>query len=441
MVSDPSVAAYLVGFSAVYLVAVVVILGFASRWRRRLLEARDRSRTESVRRLVQLNTAAADVHDALAFQRRSNQESRARIRRAEEAAAENAEATRRNARALEESREHRKRLLSEHAAAVDLVGRHAGNIAGAADRARRASLDRAEAGARALRALERDIEALQKGAVTPGQVREEVAALERSLAEHREAAAASADGFRSTVDRLLAASEAAQRETNEEIAAMYATREEVQRQASELLSAVERAEEQLAAQYSAAEAAAGETAQLCDGAAAVQGADLGAVVSAYEDAVERLGEYSERLEANDAALAPLEERVAGLEAGEAARGEEVAAALADLNSYIAGSCVGRDDLAYVTEVAEAAGEAAAALEARAEDAGLACDGSRRACEEAAGDGVLAEGGSVEVPGMGVLKLEDGRLLMCDLDDACAPLAREPPQSPDPPPVPQEVPAA
>lgn len=431
--------AYLVGFSAVYLVAVVVILGFASRWRLRMEEARNAARTASVRRLVRLNEASAEVHDALAYQKRTNEASKGRVRRAEEAAEANARAAEANSDMLAESRAANARLAAKYAAGTDMLAQHARNINSAATAARTHSLSRATENARLLRELERDIEALYKGAATPQQVEAEVAKLEAEMAEHRRTTQAASDGFYSTVAALLAASDAAQRETGEEIATMFATKVEAQAQASELLAGVGAAKQELEAQYASALARADEVEAACGlrNARDLDAAALDGIQTAYDDILAKLSDYTAIVDDNetrwqqlDGQLADVEGSVTAALSGAETLNAEVSAALADLDEYIKAECTPLEWAENLDDNIEAASKRADELATNVDTARVACEGAaikcvsaEDACVKAQGSTALnlAEGGSVEVAGAGTLSLAGGTLSFCDLDAVCTDL--------------------
>ena len=431
--------AYLVGFSAIYLVAVVVILSFAARWRRRMEEAQDKERTKSVRRLVRLNAAAAEVHDALAYQKRTNEASKGRIRRAEELARDNARAAEANSDMLEESRDANARLAAKYAAGTTMLAQHAQNMNRAAETARMHSFSRASENARLLRELERDIEAVYKGAATPQEVEAEVAKLEAEMAEHRRTTREASDGFYARVAELLAASDVAQRETGEEIATMYSTKEEAAQQASELLAAVDAAQAELESQYDTALTRADEVEAACDlrNADNLDPAAVDGIQTSYDEILAKLSDYTAILDDNesrwdalDSQLGDVESSVSDALGNAAALNAEVTSALADLDEYIKSNCTPREAVTQLETDLDAAGARADQLGGEVDAARVSCESARQTCENAetactAAQGAaalnLAEGGVINVDGAGTLTLTDGTLSFCTLDNVCADL--------------------
>lgn len=431
--------AYLVGFSAVYLVAVVVIMSFAGKWRRKAEEAQNKERTTSVRRLVRLNSAAADVHDAMSYQKRTNEASKARIRRAEEQARANAQAAEANSELLEESREAGARIAAKYAAGTDLLGQHAQNMHQAAEAARRHSFSRAAENARLLRELERDIEALYKGAVTPQEVEEEVAKLEAELAEIQRASRAASDGFYSKVSDLLSASDAAQRETGEEIATMYATKAEAESQASELLADVGSAKAELESQYDGVKARADEVEAACGlrNSREMDPAALDAIQTSYDTILSNLSDYASIVDENDAKWRGFDARLTEAETSVSEALEsastlnaEVGDALSDLDDYIKANCTPRESVAELEADIETANARADRLGDDVEAARVSCEGAKKTCGDAeaactAAQGQaamnLAEGGVVNVEDAGTLSLSSGTLSFCTLEGVCTDL--------------------
>ena len=359
--------AYLLGFSAVYVVTLAVVLNFASGWRRRMQDAKDDSRAKSVRRLVRLNAAAADVHDALAYQKRTNEAARARIRAVERDARDNAEHAERNHRMLDESREANARLVSRYAAGTGLLGQHAQNIYESADRARRQSLSRAEENARLLRELEKDIDSMVKGAVTPAEVEAEVRRLEAELAADRRDNQDASAGFYAKVDELLEASEQAQKDIGDEISTMYATRDEAQLQASELEARVAEARDELEAQYvtvsETAEAAEAECG-LRNADGALDGAALDQVRSSYDELVSKLADYTRMIDENEDKWSEVDSKLREAEERANESRAEIDRALEELEQYIESNCT--------------SAESVAGLEARIAAAKEACEDSAEA---------------------------------------------------------------
>lgn len=428
--------AYLAGFSVVYLVVVVAILGMARKWRARMREVEERARTASARRLTRMSAASADVHDALSYQKRANEGAQRRIRRAEEQARENADAAARNARVLEESREANSRLAGRYAAGTALLGEHARNVGRAADAARTQAFARARENARLLRELEREIEAAYKGAVTPGEVAAEVARLEAELAEHRRQTRDASDRFYRQVGSLMAAGDAAQRATMDEITTMFATKEEAGQQASELLADVERAEGALRQQYAAVLDRAGEVATGCapGNLGELDAAALERIQATYDQVLDRVAGYSASVEQHEAAWAEMDARVRGVEdtvaasAGSAADASgRLDAALLDLKTYIASNCLPQTAVDGVRDEIQAASRSAALLDTRVSDAVVECRASKTACDQARAECTaaggrpavnLAEGGVINVENAGTLSLSGGNLAFCDTDQVC-----------------------
>lgn len=431
--------AYLVGFSAVYLVAAVVIMGFADRWRGKMHEAQEKQRTDAVRRLVRLDAAAADVHDALAYQKRANEASKGSIRRAEELSRDNASAAEANLALLEESREANASLAAKYAAGTDLLAKHAQNMNEAAEAARVHALSRASQNARLLRELERDIEALYKGATTPSAVEAEVAEMEAELSEIRRESKAASDGFYSKVADMLDASEVAQRETSEEISTMYATKEEAESQGGQLLAGVEAARAELESRYDAALSRAGEVEAACGlrNSQELDPAALDAIQASYDDIEAKMSEYASVVGDNEAKWGEFDSQLQAVEnsvsdaLGEADRlNAEVGAALTDLDDYIKANCTPRESVSTLEDDLAAASSRADRLISEVDGARVACEAAnetcRRAndtCTDAAGAAAvnLAEGGVINVDNAGTLSLADGTLSFCSLDEVCTTL--------------------
>lgn len=432
--------AYLVGFSAIYLVAVVVILSFAGRWRRKMEEAQNKERTKSVRRLVRLNSAAAEVHDALAYQKRTNEASKGRIRKAEELAQANALAAETHADMLDESREANARLAAKYAAGTAMLGQHAQNMNKAAETARMHSLSRATENTRLLRELERDIEAMYKGAATPQEVEAEVAKLEAEMAEHRRSTQAASDGFYSKVAELLAASDVAQRETSEEITTMYATKAEAEAQASTLLADVDAAKAELESQYDTALERADEVEAACGlrNTEMLDPAALDGIQTSYDNILAKLSDYTSIIDDNetkwnefDGQLSDVERSVSDALENAATLNADVSTALANLNDYIKANCTSQASVAELEGDINDAQTRADQLLTAVGDAQVACDAANQTCQDtnatctAAGGAAavnLAEGGVINVENTGTLMLTDGKLSFCTLDtDVCTDL--------------------
>jgi hypothetical protein len=440
----PVVLAYLVGFAAVYLVALSVVMGFAARWRQRMRDAEKETKLQSVRRLVKLSAATADVEDALSYQKRANEAARARIRKAEEAARESARAAEANAVAVDESRAAGARLASSYMAGTDLLSEHAKNMSAAATTARQRSLERARENSRLLRELERSIDALHKGATTPAEVEAEVAKLHAEMEEHRKRTQEASDGFYSKVAQLLSASESAQRETVAEISTMYATKDEAEKQAAALAAQVDAAKSELDRQYDMAIGRAGEVEAACGlrNSKELDGAALDNIRTAYDNILEKLAEYTFVVEKNETKWGELDRQLSGVETtvADALRdasklNDEVSRSLTRLDDYIRSNCTTKESVALLMSEVDAAEADARRVREQVQDARLSCEASKRSCDDSSAK-KLTEGGAVEVDGLGRLTMRGGVVRFCTRDNACTDVVT--PQAPARTTVPPKV---
>lgn len=437
---EPVVIAYLVGFSAVYLVTVAVIMNFATRWRKKMTQAQHDARTKSVRRLVRLNEATADVHDALAYQKRTNEAARARIRRAEREARDNAAQADRNSEMLAESREANARLASKYVAGTQMLGEQAQIISRSADRARQQSFSRARENTRLLRDLEREIESVYKGAVTPQEVDAEVRRLEGELKEHQRENQQASARFYAQVDDLLAASERAQLETGAEIATLYATKEEAELQAGELMQGVEDARAELEELYGAAVDTAEDVEAQC-GLRNSQDLDADTLENirlSYDDILAKLADYTRIIDENQDSWTGLDSRLQEVEGQTAAALEQAAVqndavdqALSDLDDYIKSNCTSSESVSELRDEIGDAARRAEELQDDLRDTRVTCEGATETCQQARDEcdtarGTAAvnlrDGGVITVEGAGELTLSEGTLRFCSLDDVCHNLA-------------------
>lgn len=428
--------AYLVGFSAVYLVTVIVILNFASTWRQKMKKAQNDSRTKSVRRLVRLNEANADVQDALAYQKRTNEAARARIRNVEEEARDNAEHAERNSRMLRESRESNAKLASEYVAGTSMLGTYAQGISDAADHARRQSFSRAKYNTGLLRKLENDIDSMIKGAATPADLKAEVTKIETELAQLRQTDQEASAEFSDKVDKLLSATEQTQKKIGNEISALYITKEEADFHSDEFSKTVENARTELESQYDSVLETAEDVEAKCGirNIKELDNSKLDQVQSSYDDLLAKLAEYTEIIDENENEWSGLASRLSELEdqtesaiAKGIEQNEEVDKALSDLDEYIKSNCTSADSVNALESSITNASTTADDLRKDLDKTRILCEGAKATCEDAetactAAQGAAAinlkDGGVINVENTGSLSLKDGSLEFCNLENVC-----------------------
>lgn len=404
--------AYILVFTGVYVITLAVVMAFAVKWRNKMRRAIYEEDTANVYRTVALGDAISRTEDAIDYQRRANELASRRIRRAEDDASDALEAAERSEQAYKDADEQHRKIAKTYADGVGMISSQVYGMQQAANAARKASFERADKQQSALRSLERDLERLQKGAVTPEEVEAEVAMLERELKAHSEKTRDATDGFYNKVNEMIEASEKAQRDTMSEIKAMYATKAYLDDSIDGISGSIESLDSDMAGKFESLDERVDEVKSICTkNAENIDASNINRLSAAYDDVSSKVDEYSAILKENESLYDSLDASMKNLES-EVAAHEGVESALAELQDYVRTNCVKSVDVASVQEDVTTVRKEAGEAKEKAEEAVASCGAALSSCETALDDCTKAQGSAIlNLKEDGVIEMDDGSKLL------------------------------
>ncbi|AUF82268.1 hypothetical protein TetV_176 [Tetraselmis virus 1] len=224
---DFELLVYVVAFSGIYILALVVIMSFAWSWRNRKNKIKQQQRADKAAAYSEISVATHRIEDALSHQSRFNENANRRVRIAEETAKRGYDQSQKNKINVENAIQRNANLTDSYIQATDVIRDRITDLHEAVDESRTATIERSRTANEALRELEDQITALQHGAITPEDINKMVAETETELEKHTLETQKASKGFYNTVDKLLTDTEDARNTTFKEISDMYATKQYV----------------------------------------------------------------------------------------------------------------------------------------------------------------------------------------------------------------------
>lgn len=372
--TDPVPLFALLVFSTVFMFSFVVVMGYASKWKKKMHELEEEKRSEALEMEARMALAEARVIDSVAYQERTNRDARARVRAAEREASEANNTANTNSDRIKQAEEFNRAATSVLAETLSGISSRVDDVANKVENAFRAHDDRGK--------LLQDIETKIAGLLNNNQ--------ENFTTENTH------------VD-LIVGAEASSDRTRDEISAMYATTDDIDIKHSELIGMIDTARGEIDSQF----------AKLIDDAdsnCVINGKSL---QQSYEDISSKISSYLELVVDNNANWAGLESRLGAVENDKANSHKQISDALADLNDYIDRNCTPPSKLKDIGDEVAVASEGCAASKE-------ACERAFDECKSVSGQSEinLSQGGVINVENTGTLSFAGGGLTFCDIDGVC-----------------------